>query len=183
MNFLTDQLKAHARTRLIATALWRASALLLTEGIVIAIMLLVGHTIMERTFATVVERSSLVLRGSVEISQRVRAMNELLLTLEQLSTRYTPWTVALTAITDRVPETITLATITVNDRAAFRMEGHAATRETLLAFRDGLQALPFLRDVAVPFSNILQRERIDFSIDAHVDRAAISWDRPLGTRP
>lgn len=174
MNLLTPQLKAHARTQLVATALWRVGALLLTEGIAIAIMLLIGQTLIERSFAVVVERSSLVLRGDSGISQRVRTMNELLLALEQLHTHYTPWTHALTTITDRVPTTIALATIMVDERANLRMEGHATTREALLAFRDGLQGLPFLRDIAVPFSNILQRERIDFSIDARVEATAIT---------
>ena len=173
MNLLTNQLKDHARGQLVATVLWRASALLLIGSIVIAMALLIGHTMMERAFATIVERSNLVLRGSGATAQRVRTTNELLLALEQLHTNYTHWTIALTAITDRVPTGITLTSLTVDRGTALRIEGHAATRESLLAFRDTIQGFPFLRDVTVPFSNILQRERIDFSIDARVDRTVI----------
>jgi Tfp pilus assembly protein PilN len=101
-------------------------------------------------------------------------MNELLLTLERLHSRYTPWTVALTAIAERIPADIVLSSVTLNEGATLRVEGHAMKREALLAFRDALQVMPFLRDVAVPFSNLLQRERIDFSIDARIDRTAIA---------
>ena len=160
--------------QLIATALWRASALLLCESIAIAIAFVAGHAIMERTFAMVVERSSLVLQGSGGTSQRVRTMNELLLALEQLRGRYTPWTIALTAITDRVPSGITLTTLAVDQGTALRIEGHAGTRELLLAFRDAIQGLSFSHDVAIPFSNLLQRERIDFSVSGRVDRAAVA---------
>lgn len=173
MNLLTDHLKGRARTQLIATALWRMSALLLVESIAIAIVFVAGHAVMERSFATLVERTSLVLRGSGGTSQRVRTTNEFLLALEQLRGRYTPWTMALTAITDRVPSGITLTALAVDQHTALRIEGHAETRESLLTYRDAIQGLSFSHDVAVPFSNLLQRERIDFSISGRVDRALV----------
>jgi len=105
-------------------------------------------------------------------------MNESLLALEQLRARYTPWTIALTAMTDRAPSGTTLTAITIDRAATFHIEGTAVTRDALLAFRDAVQAIPFSRDVTVPFSNLLQRERIDFSIDGRADRASIVLPSP-----
>lgn len=130
----------------------------------------------ERNFAAVVEHSSLVLRTGGATSQDVRTTNELLLALEQFRTIFTPWSVAITALTERVPPTIVLTDITIERGTSLRVDGRAPEREHLLAFRDALQTLPYLTDIVVPFSNLLLRERIDFSIEARIDRTTI----PIG---
>ncbi|MDO8622550.1 MAG: hypothetical protein Q7R80_04940 [bacterium] len=149
------------------------SGLLVLYCAVVASVLVIGRTITERNFATVVEHSSLVLRSGGATSQDIRATNELLLALEQFRRTFTPWSVAFITIAERVPTPIVLTEITVDRNASLRVDGRAPEREGLLVFRDALQTLPYLSEVVVPFSNLLLRERIDFTIEAHVDRAAI----------
>lgn len=179
MNLLTPILRRRARRHLAFAALRGISGLLALYCAIIASVLVIGRAVTERNFATVVERSSLVLRTGGATSQDVRATNELLLALEQFRNTFTPWSVAITAIAARVPPTIVLTDITIERGTSLRVDGRAPERDHLLAFRDALQALPILSDIVVPFSNLLLRERIDFSIEARVDRTTI----PIGTPP
>lgn len=147
--------------------------MLLAYGLVAATVLLIGRTIAEWNFARVVERSTLVLRAANAPSHEAQVTNEVLLAMEEFQRTFTPWTVALTAITAQTPTGVTLTTVTINRESMLRIEGVAATRDDLLAFQERLRELPYLSEVTIPFANLLLRERIDFSIDAGVNRVIV----------
>ncbi|MDO8599058.1 MAG: hypothetical protein Q7S02_03030 [bacterium] len=173
MNLLTPALRRRARLDIGLTVLRSIGAILLVYGLVAAIILLIGRTIAEWNFARVVERSTLVLRATTATSHEAQVTNEILLAIEEFQRTFTPWTVALTAITTHTPPGIILTTVTINRESMLRIEGIAATRDDLLTFQERLRELPYLSEVTIPFSNLLLRERIDFSIDAGVNRATV----------
>lgn len=174
MNLLTATLRRRARRRLAVTLLRNVGAALLGYSIIAATILLIGRTIAEQNFATVIARSTLVLRDLSGASREAQAANEMLLAFEQIRRTFTPWTIALTAIAERAPTGITFTNIAVEAAGdAVRIGGRAATRDDLLKFQTDLRKITFLTEVTIPFSSFLQRERIDFSIDVRLDRAAV----------
>ena|GEM_PF-3612254 len=180
MNLLTPALHRRARTAVALAALRSIGAVLLCYGIAAAIVLIIGRAVVEWNFARVVERSTLVLRTANVASREAQATNEMLLTVETLQQTFTPWSVVLAAITERAPAGITLTAATITAEGALHMEGRAATRDDLLTFQERLRTVPYLTEVTVPFSNLLLRERIVFSMDASVARSAVPLGRANG---
>lgn len=176
MNLLTPSLRRRAQIQLALAALRGIGAILLGYSVVAATILLIGRAVTEWNFANVVERSTLVLRQTNATSREAQEVNEILLAIEEIEHAFIPWTVVLTAATTAAPTGITFTATTVTNASTLRIEGQATTRDDLLAFQERLRRLPFLANVTIPFSNLLLRERINFSIEARVLKAAVPYE-------
>jgi Tfp pilus assembly protein PilN len=180
VNLLTPALHRRASVEIALAALRSIGAILLCYGIVAAIVLLAGRAIVEWNFARVVERSTLVLRTAGAASREAQTTNEMLLALESLQHSFTPWASVMAMVAERAPSGITLTAANITADGALHLEGRAATRDDLLAFQERLRTVPYLTEVTVPFSNLLLREQIVFSIDATVERGAVPIGRATG---
>ena len=169
MNLLTPALRKTARAHM-SLALLHAIALhLLVVCLFAASIMLGGRTLLERNFRTMVEQSSLILQRFEGTFREFRQANEFLRAFDRIQRDDTPWSIAIIAIAEATPTDIRLTEFHM-DRARGRltMAGRAGTRESLLGFRDRLQTLPFLRDADVPFTDLLKKSALDFTITARI---------------
>lgn len=174
MQMLPLDLQRNAQRALTLAAIRAIGAYVLVLTAMVAIALTVGRVVLERNFRSVVERSTLVLRTHEGTFREIRAANEFLRTFERFQDDATPWAATIAAIADAVPPGVRLRELSIDrDRTTLLLAGRAVRREDLLAFQDRLRAAPFLRDVAIPFSHFLQRERIDFTAEARIDRTRL----------
>lgn len=110
---------------------------------------------------------STVSKQHAETNQRVNAVNAFLKQADSVQSSYMLFTPFLQSLTEQIPSGIRLTELTVRPgEKGVVMRGIADTRETLLALQQALVGLPFLHNVEIPLSDLVQKEQVTFSLSA-----------------
>ncbi len=95
----------------------------------------------------------------------INKINDKILYLSNIQSGYTKWSEILAQVGMTVSDNIQLKNMQFDSQAqVFKIEGYAMTRDDLLAFKNSLEELPFLSQIASPISNLIKKEDVSFTL-------------------
>lgn len=148
--------------------------LVLLAACLLAIFDLAAFTIMTQVVNDLSNSSLLVTKDFSSLNREIASINKLLKSVSVSGSQFvpvTPWFAELVGI---LPADIRLTNFSIDRMAGtVSFSGLAATRETLVEFQKLLAALPWIKDVNVPHSQLLQKENVTFEITATLKEGVI----------
>ena len=108
---------------------------------------------------------SLVNNSFVEYNKEIRALNKNISSINIAGQHYHELTPKFLQLVETVPENIKLSSVSLAlDKKALFIPGIAKDRDALLNYGDTLRKIPWIKNVDIPKSQLLQKENISFNI-------------------
>jgi len=170
LNLVSREQKREIKLRHIYGLVKKINLALIIITIIIAIILLVAKIILQIKFNEIVEQTSLVTRNNQGYNNKVRAINDKLAFIERIQADFIPWSSLIKNLTELTPADINFSYLKFNyaDKT-IKIKGLAGQRNGLLNFKAKLEASPNFKEIDLPIKNLLEKENIDFEINAKLD--------------
>lgn len=170
LNLISEELKKEIKLRHIYGFIKKINLTLIIIAIIIAIILLVAKTILQLKFNNIVEQMTLVTKTNQGYNNDIREINNKLNFVAKIQNDFIPWSNIIKEIADITPKDINLYYLKLNsEEQIIRIKGKALLRSSLLDFKNKLETTPDFKDVDFPLKNILERENINFEINAKLN--------------
>lgn len=164
LNFLPADEKKQRLLAVMLTTLQEIFAVLLTTGLIAALMLFLIRSMLSRVAAA--EQSG-VHASEERVADQIRNLKQEVTALQDLKSRELWVAPALADVLVRLPADIALTSLSLNHETKDAViQGTAKTRDALLAFESSLRSSPYFTSVSVPLSSIARAANITFSITA-----------------
>lgn len=140
--------------------------------ITIAVILLIAKMILQLNFNNIVEQTTLVTRTNQGYNNNVREINNKLNFIKKIQDEFIPWSNLIKNLAEITPADISLHQIKISSpEQTIKITGRAGLRSSLLNFKDKMAAAAYFKDIEFPIKDILEKENIDFEINAKLNLA------------
>jgi len=174
LNLVSSGQKKEIKLRHIYGLIKTVNYILIIIAIIIAIILLVAKTILQSKFNEIVAETTLVTRTNQGYNNDVREINNKINFISEIQNDYIPWSVLLAALANMAPSDVSFYYLKVNSQdQTITIKGKALLRSSLLDFKDKMADSVYFKDIDFPIQNILEKENIDFEINAKLNLANI----------
>jgi Tfp pilus assembly protein PilN len=174
LNLVSAVQKKEIKLRHVYGLIKTVNYILIIIAIIIAIILLVAKTILQSKFNEIVSETTLVTKTNQGYNNNVREINDKLNFIGKIQNDYIPWSVLLTSLAEMTPSDVSLNYLKVNSQGqTIKIKGNAKLRSSLLDFKDRLATSAYFKDIEFPIQNILEKENIDFEINAKLNLASL----------
>ncbi|MFH1193800.1 MAG: hypothetical protein V1661_02295 [bacterium] len=165
LNLLSPEKKKEASKQMIFISLQYLVSWALIAICVAGIVLLATKLYMQNVFNKAVLQSVLVTQEYGALNQKVRLINQEIDFLSDIQRKSVSWSPRLAAFTELVPPNITISGMNFNEVTKdAQIQGHAATRDELLLFKQKLEQSSLLKAINLPIENLLEAQNINFTI-------------------
>ncbi len=174
LNLLTSQRRQSLRHEALLVIAERYILMLILFFLLAAVILYALSFMLKRELSSQQARTRDVVAETIseqgELPQeRIRQLNATLNRIASLQKGYVKWTPILRAVTEAVPDGITLTEMELDQTThALSLKGTAATRNDLLNLQKSMNTSSVFRNPSTPVSNLLERENITFTMTADV---------------
>ncbi|NCO80065.1 PilN domain-containing protein, partial [Candidatus Falkowbacteria bacterium] len=152
----------------------KISLVLIVIAILIAIILLVAKIVLQLKFNNIIEQTTLVTKNNQGYNSKVREINGKLNFMAKIQNDYIPWSNLVKKLAEITPADINFSYLKFDAQdKTISLKGKAKSRDSLLSFKDEMAANPVFQDIGFPIKNILEKENIDFEINAKLDLTKI----------
>jgi hypothetical protein len=87
--------------------------------------------------------------------------------ISNIQSEFIPWSVVMNDLSGIIKDDITINAVHMDrDKKKFVISGRAGKRDSLLDLKQNLEKIEYLANIDFPLKNILQKENIDFEINA-----------------
>ena len=174
LNLISVEQKKEIRLRHIYGFIKKINLTLIIIAILIAIILLSAKIILQIKFNNVVEQTTLVTANNQGYNNKVKEINSKLIFIEKIQNDYVPWSNLIKKLAEITPADVSLSYLKfgVKDKA-ITLRGVAKLRDSLISLKDKMDADPIFKNINFPIKNILEKENIDFEINAKLDLTKI----------
>lgn len=170
LNLISEELKKEIKLRHIYGFIKKVNLTMIVIAIIIAIILLAAKTILQLRFNNIVEQMTLVTKTNQGYNNDIREINNKLNFVAKVQNDFIPWSEIIKKVVGITPRDINLYYLKFNsEEQLVKIKGKALFRSSLLDFKDKLEATPDFKNIDFPLKNILERENIDFEINAKLD--------------
>ncbi len=168
LNLASQELKQKIKSRHIYSLLKKMNLILMIIVIIIAIILLSAKMILQNNFNDVVAQTTLVTgSGGGKYAEKVRKINSQINIVSQIQNERVPWPYLLETIAKITPGGVVLSSIKLNEKnLTLKLRGNAETRDDFIELKNNLKNSKIFTDVKSPIKDILQKENINFALDA-----------------
>jgi hypothetical protein len=174
LNLVSSGQKKEIKLRHIYTLIKNVNYVLIIISIIIAIILLVAKTILQSKFNEVVAETTLVTKTNQGYNNNVREINNKINFINKIQNEFIPWSNLIKSLADMTPNDINLYYLKVDAKdQSIKIKGKAKLRSSLLNFKDSMSTAAYFKDIDFPIQNILEKENIDFEINAKINLTAI----------
>ena len=91
---------------------------------------------------------------------------------KKIQDEYITWSEIIKSLADMTPPDISFSYVKINALdQTIKIKGHADLRDSLLKFKDSMAAAAYFQNIEFPIKNILEKENINFEIDAKINLA------------
>lgn len=168
LNLISQDLKKKIKLSYIHIFLKRIDLIFLIAVIFISIIFLSTKFILQRRFEKVVAETSLINKSSQVYNDKVKEVNNKISSVRLIQADYIFWSRLFYDLDSRIVKDISFSYMSVNEKN-LKIRGRAKTRDSLLAFKEGLNKSDIISEINFPMSNILEKENIDFEISAKIN--------------
>lgn len=170
LNLVSEEQKKEIKLRHIYGFIKKINLVLIIITITIAIILLVAKIILQLKFNEIVEQTTLVTKNNQGYNSKVREINNKLNFVAKTQNDFIPWSNLIKSVADLTPADINLYYLKLNsDEQMIKIKGKAKLRQSLLDFKTKLEATSNFKNIDFPLKNILEKENIDFEINAKLN--------------
>ena len=174
LNLVSAEQKKEIKLRHLYGFIKKISLTLVVIAIIIAIILLVAKIVLQLKFNNIVEQTTLVTKNNQGYNSKVREINGKLGFIAKIQDEYIPWSNLIKKLAAITPADINFSYLKLDAQdKTISLKGKAKFRDSLLDFKDEMAANPVFQDIGFPIKNILEKENIDFEINAKLDSTKI----------
>lgn len=172
LNLISEELKKEIKLRHLYLFIKKINLTLIIITIIIAIILLAAKTILQSKFNNVIDQTTLVTKNNQGYNNKIKDINSRIDFVEAIQNDFIPWSNLLKTVADVTPEDISLYYLKVNfEKQTIKINGKAGLRGSLLNFKQKMEATTIFENINLPINNILEKENINFEIDAKINLA------------
>jgi len=178
LNLVSKELKKEIELRHIYAVLKRANFILIIITVVVAIIMLTAKILLKNNFNRIVEETTLITKNSLGLNSKIREINDRLNYASVIQSDYIPWSFLLEDFYKNADDNISFNLIKLDKESGeLFLRGVAKSRSSLLSLKNKIEKLPAFIELDFPIQNILEKENIDFNINAKLNLAAIKLER------
>lgn len=170
LNLVSSGQRKEIKLRHIYGFVKTVNLILIIITIVIAIILLVAKIILQAKFNDVVSQTTLVTKNNQGYNNNVRGINNKLSFIGKIQDEFIPWSNLIKNLAEITPSDIYFYYVKLDGPGkTIKIKGKAGLRNSLLNFKDKMAAAGYFKEIEFPIKNILEKENIDFEINAKLD--------------
>ena len=170
LNLIPRQLKHEIKFKRFFILLKKINYIVIIFTIIMAIIILTAKIILQNNFNKVVEQTTLITKNSQSYNIKVKKINSKLDNVSQIQDSFVIWSNLIENLANITPPGIHFASTKINiEKQTINITGIAIARNDLLEFKQNMENLPNFYDVQYPLKDILQKENINFEINAHLN--------------
>jgi len=175
LNLISEELKKEIKLRHLYLFIKKINLTLIIITIVVAIILLVAKTILQVKFDNIVGQTTLVTKNNQGYNNKVKNINDRIDFVEKIQNNFIPWSNLLKTVAEITPGDINLYYLKINfEGQTIKIKGEAGLRSSLLDLKQKMEATNIFKDIDFPIKNILEKENINFEINAKINLANLS---------
>ncbi|MBI4262088.1 PilN domain-containing protein [Candidatus Uhrbacteria bacterium] len=134
----------------------------------VALILVIARTSLRNRVEQIVQPPRAADAIVTTLEGQVQSFNTLVRTIDTVSERSFPWSLIVEDLVTRVPNTIHLSALAMEQDKKLTIRGIAATRNDLLEFKNRLEQSPWVGALEFPNTNLLTPVSVPFEIRATV---------------
>lgn len=174
LNLISQELKKEIKLRHIYKLIKKINYILIIISLTMASILLVARIILQNNFNKIVEQTTLVTKNNQGYNNKVRQINEKINFVSQIQNDFILWSNLIEQLAKITPNGINFYALKINlEQKEIIIKGKAAYRDNLLSFKKNLEESTIYQNIEFPLKNILERENINFEINAKIDEVKI----------
>ncbi|MDO8668065.1 MAG: hypothetical protein Q7K35_03130 [bacterium] len=174
LNLISSGQKKEIKLRHIYSFIKTVNLTLIIIIIAIAIVLLVARVILQSKFNEIVSQTTLVTKSNQGYNNNVREINNKLNFIVKIQNEFIPWSNLIKDLAEMTPPDINFYYIKLDSAAqTIKIKGKAKLRSSLLDFKGKMENADYFRDIEFPIKNILEKENIDFEINAKLNLSSL----------
>ncbi len=167
LNLVSNELKKEIKLRHLYFLVKKISSIVLIITIFLVSILLVAKIILQNNFNKVVSQTTLITKSNQTYNVKVREINNELSFVSMIQNGYIPWTDIFKDLAVASPDGIKLYSLKLNaENKTIGIKGMAKDRTSLLVFKTNIENSSYYDDISFPLKNILEKENINFEINA-----------------
>ncbi|MBU0722273.1 hypothetical protein KKA93_02345 [Patescibacteria group bacterium] len=170
LNLISEELKKEIKLRRFYLFIKKIYLTLIIITIVAAIILLAAKTILQTKFNDIVGQTTLVTKNNQNYNIKIIDINNRINFIEKVQKDFIPWSNLLKTVANITSNDIGLNYLQINSvEQTIKIKGKAGMRESLLDFKQKMEATTIFKDIDLPIKNILEKENINFEISAKIN--------------
>lgn len=170
LNLISEELKKKIKLRHLYLFIKKINLTLIVITIVVAIILLIAKTILQVKFNDIVDQTTLVTKNNQGYNLKIRDINNRINFVEKVQNDFIPWSNLLKTVADITSNDIGLNYLKINlADQTIKIKGKAGLRDSLLDFKQKMEAATIFKEIDFPIKNILEKENINFEINAKIN--------------
>lgn len=174
LNLVSSGQKKEIKLRHIYGFIKTVNLTLIIITITIAIILLVAKIILQSKFYDIVNETTLVTKTNQGYNNNVRDINNKLNFIEKIQAEFIPWSNLMEKLAEMTPADINFYYVKLDSTdQTIKIKGRAGLRSSLLNFKDRMETAGYFKEIEFPIKNILEKENIDFEINAKLNLSSI----------
>ena len=163
LNLIPDHQKARMRKEKIFLLVHNVIGIFVVAVALISIFLIVSKTILTDYIYNLRGQTNLVSLASHGLQSDITQLDKKIVRGEFAQKNFIKWTALLSDLSGGAPAGLVLRQIYLSrDTRTFRLAGVAASRESLLLFKEIMLKHPAVESLETPLSNFLEKQNINF---------------------
>jgi len=172
LNLISGELKKEIKLRHLYLFIKKINLTLIIITIVVTIILLIAKIILQVKFNDIVDQTTLVTKNNQGYNIKIRDINKRLDFIEKIQNDFIPWSNLLKTMAEITSSDINLNYLKINfAEQTIKIKGKAGLRDSLLDFKQKMEATTIFKNIDFPIKNILEKENINFEINAKINLA------------
>ena len=170
LNMVSAEQKKEIRLRHIYGFVKTINLTLIIITIAIAIILLAAKIILQSKFNDTISQTTLVTKTNQSYNNNIREINNKLNFIAKIQTEFIPWSNLIKNLAEITPADIDFYYVKLDSlEQTIKINGRAGLRSSLLNFKEKMKATAYFKEIEFPIKNILEKENIDFEINAKLN--------------
>lgn len=138
-----------------------------------ALILLAAHFILSQKFRAVVVEYVPGTAKIERLNRDIRLINRDLLAIDSVMQNSLLWSPLIQGVLQAAPAEISFSSLRINSAGTLEIQGTAAARDQLLAFKSALEKIPYLKSVDLPLQFLVKEKAANFRITGAIDAQKI----------
>lgn len=170
LNLVSSEQKKEIKLRHLYDFIKVTSLTLIIITIAVVIILLVAEMIVQSKFNEIPGQTTLVTKTNQSYNNKVQEINNKLDFIGKIQDEFIPWSNLIKNLAAIAPADINFYYVKLDSsEQTIKIKGRAGLRNSLLDFKEKMEATGYFKEIGFPIKNILEKENIDFEINAKLN--------------
>ncbi|MFH1773105.1 MAG: hypothetical protein ABH818_01985 [Patescibacteria group bacterium] len=170
LNLISEECKKEIKLRRFYQLIKKINYILIIIFIIATIVLLIAQIILQNNFNQIVEQTTLITKNNLSHSNKIKEINNKLKFISEIQNNFIVWSKIIKDLSIITPANVILNFVKLDSiNKNVKLQGKATQRVDLLKLKNNLEKSIIYSNIKFPIKNILEKENIDFEINANID--------------